>query len=68
MTIVNAPAGTMPFGKHRGKPLEEVASKRGYCRWLFKQPGFREEHPDLYRVLRDLAGLNAFMREARISY
>jgi hypothetical protein len=67
MEIVNATAGTFPFGKHRGHLLEEVARDRNYCRWLFDQPRFRREHPDLYRVLKDLVGLNKFMREARIS-
>ncbi len=58
----------MPFGKHRGKSLAHVASKRRYCGWLFEQPWFKEDHPDLYKVLRELVGLNDFMREARISY
>lgn len=57
----------MPFGKHRGKLLEEVATKRGYCLWLFDQPWFTKDHPDLYKVLKDLVALNKFMREARIS-
>ncbi|WP_186324450.1 hypothetical protein [Microbacterium paludicola] len=45
-----------------------MASKRRYCGWLFEQPWFKEDHPDLYKVLRELVGLNDFMREARISY
>ncbi|MGX1792260.1 hypothetical protein ACWIDW_04875 [Microbacterium sp. NPDC055312] len=68
MEIVNAPAGTFPFGKHRGHLLEEVAEDRSYCLWLFKQPYFKNSHPELYECLRDLVSLNDFMREARISY
>lgn len=68
MEIVNATAGTSPFGKHRGHLLEEVAEDRYYCRWLFDQPRFRRNHPGLCKVLRDIVGLNDFMREARISY
>lgn len=58
----------MPFGKHRGLLLEEVAEDRSYCRWLLKQPHFRSGYPDLYEVLRELVDLNDFMRQARISY
>ncbi|GLJ62223.1 hypothetical protein GCM10017576_23530 [Microbacterium barkeri] len=68
MEIVNSTAGTMPFGKHKGHLLEEVARDRAYCRWLFKQPHFKSGYPDLYKVLRELAELERFMREARISY
>jgi uncharacterized protein (DUF3820 family) len=57
----------MPFGKHRGRLLEEVARDEKYCRWLFKQPRFRRDHSDLHTVLKDLVSLNRFMREARIS-
>lgn len=59
--------GTFPFGKHRGKLLEEVAKDRGYCKWLFSQPRFRQDHLHLYECLQELVGLNDFMREARIS-
>lgn len=57
----------MPFGKHRGKTLEEVANKKAYCRWLFDQPWFKEDHPDLYKCLKDLVGLYKYMREAGIT-
>lgn len=56
----------MPFGKHRGEPLKEVAEDEPYCRWLFKQPHFKSGYPDLYKVLRELVGLKKFMREAGI--
>ncbi len=59
--------GTFPFGKHRGHLLEEVARDRKYCRWLFKEPWFKRDYPDLYSCLRELVGLYKFMREARIS-
>lgn len=67
MEIANPTAGTFPVGKHRGHLLEEAAEDRSYCCWLFDQPRFRREHPAQYEVLRDLVGINDFMREARIS-
>jgi hypothetical protein len=36
----------MPFGKHKGLPLEQVP--RSYAKWLCDQDGFAEKNPALY--------------------
>jgi len=41
----------VPFGKHKGKPVEELIADQGYCEWLMAQPGFRERYPQIYQVI-----------------
>gem|GEM_PF-6479719 len=60
--------GTFPFGKHKGKLLEEVARDRRYCKWLLKQSWFKEEHAVLAECLDEIMDLHAFLASARISY
>lgn len=33
----------MPFGKHRGAPMQDVPA--GYFHWLWHQPGFDRSSP-----------------------
>jgi Putative quorum-sensing-regulated virulence factor len=35
---------TMPFGKYKGCPIEEVLTDRGYVEWLKTQDWIRKKH------------------------
>ena len=41
----------IPFGKHKGKPIEVLASDKEYSDWLVAQSWFREKHINLYNVV-----------------
>lgn len=46
----------VPFGKYRGRPLEEMALDREYCDWLMAQPWFAERYRDVYHVVVNYGG------------
>lgn len=41
----------IPFGKHKGKPIEVLASDKEYSDWLVAQSWFREKHINLYNIV-----------------
>lgn len=41
----------IPFGKHKGKPFEVLASDQQYLDWLIAQSWFKEKHINLYNVV-----------------
>lgn len=46
----------MPFGKHKGKPLEEVPAK--YLLWLYEQDNFPTNYPELAKyIVLNMKGL-----------
>jgi uncharacterized protein (DUF3820 family) len=42
----------MPFGKHRGKRLADVARDIEYVDWLLSQPWFASKYPRLFESFR----------------
>jgi uncharacterized protein (DUF3820 family) len=45
----------MPFGKHRGEKVEDICKDDAdYCRWLFKQPWFSTDFPDLKATMYEI--------------
>jgi hypothetical protein len=41
----------VPFGKYRGKPIEELLADRSYCDWMLAQPGIREKWSEFVVVV-----------------
>lgn len=41
----------IPFGKHKGKPIEILASDKQYMDWLLGQSWFKERHINLYNIV-----------------
>lgn len=41
----------IPFGKHKGKPVEILATDRQYLDWLLAQSWFREKYLNIYNVV-----------------
>ena len=41
----------IPFGKHKGKPVEILASDKQYMDWLLAQSWFKERHINLYNIV-----------------
>jgi hypothetical protein len=41
----------IPFGKHKGKPVEVLAGDPSYKEWLIGQGWFQERHPNLYTII-----------------
>jgi len=41
----------VPFGKHKGKPVEALAQDRQYCDWLLTKDWFRDKHPTIYQII-----------------
>lgn len=41
----------VPFGKHKGKPIEALAEDRQYLDWLMAQDWFRQRHSNLYQIV-----------------
>lgn len=47
----------VPFGKHKGRPIDEViATDPQYLQWLVTQGWFREKFPVLYQVVINVGG------------
>lgn len=45
------PNEMIPFGKHKGKPVEAILDDRKYMDWLLAQSWFKENHLNLYTVV-----------------
>lgn len=41
----------IPFGRYKGKSLEELASDKSYIQWLLAQNWFKEKHITLYNFI-----------------
>lgn len=41
----------VPFGKYRGKPVEDMMADQNYCEWLMGQPGIREKYPTIINII-----------------
>ena len=41
----------IPFGKYKGRDVEEIAGDKQYIDWLCAQSWFREKHVHLYQVI-----------------
>ncbi len=41
----------IPFGKHKGKPVEILAADKQYTEWLLAQSWFKKDHINLYNVV-----------------
>jgi uncharacterized protein (DUF3820 family) len=41
----------VPFGKYKGRPVEDMAADRDYCDWMAQQPWFREKFANIYNVV-----------------
>jgi hypothetical protein len=42
---------TIPFGKHRGKPIEALRGDPQYLEWLMGQDWFREKYQTIYQLV-----------------
>ena len=43
----------VPFGKHRGQPVEVMLADRAYTEWALAQPGIRERYPTFVTIVVD---------------
>ena len=43
----------IPFGKYKGEPVEVLASDKKYKEWLMRQTWFKDEHNELYTIVRN---------------
>ena len=55
-TPTTAPPGTgtsalVPFGKHKGQPVEILLADPGYRDWLLAQPWVRDRYPTFHQVI-----------------
>lgn len=41
----------IPFGKYKGRQVEEILDDRPYVEWLIAQAWFRERHASLYTIV-----------------
>ncbi len=41
----------VPFGKHKGKPVEALLDDRPYLDWLLSQPWFKERFGNVYNIV-----------------
>lgn len=41
----------VPFGKHKGKPVEALLDDRPYLEWLLSQPWFKEKFGNVYNIV-----------------
>lgn len=41
----------VPFGKHKGKPVDALMDDRPYLDWLMTQGWFKERHDNIYQVV-----------------
>jgi hypothetical protein len=46
----------VPFGKHKGQPVEVLLADPGYSEWLLAQPWFRERYVTLYQTIVNYGG------------
>lgn len=41
----------IPFGKHKGKPVEILAEDKEYTQWLLAQPWFKTKYQNIHMVV-----------------
>ncbi len=41
----------IPFGKHKGEPVEALAGDKNYTQWLLSQPWFKEKFQNIYTIV-----------------
>jgi len=41
----------VPFGKHKGKPLNALLDDREYLDWVLEQPWFRQKYGNIYQIV-----------------
>lgn len=41
----------VPFGKHKGKPLNTLLDDREYLDWVLQQPWFRQKYTNIYQIV-----------------
>lgn len=46
----------VPFGKHKGQPIEVLLADPGYSEWLLAQPWFREKYTTIYQTIVNYGG------------
>jgi hypothetical protein len=46
----------VPFGKHKGKPVETLLADPGYAEWIMGQPWFRDRYPAIYQTIINYNG------------
>src|SRR5258706_10790595 len=44
-------ADLVPFGKYRGKPIEDLAADTSYVEWLSGQDWFRNRYGSIYNIV-----------------
>lgn len=44
-------ANIVPFGKYRGRPIDEMMADASYCAWAMSQPGLRERYASLFTII-----------------
>lgn len=49
-------AGTVPFGKYRGRPASAMLEDAEYCAWLLAQDWLERSYPQVHAWLADRAG------------
>jgi hypothetical protein len=46
----------VPFGKHKGQPVEVLLADRGYVEWLLAQPWVRDRFPTFHTTIINYGG------------
>lgn len=46
-----ATSNVVPFGRYRGRSVEDLLDDRDYCSWLTTQPDIVARYPDIYRAI-----------------
>ena len=49
-------ANLIPFGKHKGEPVEVLLADADYRDWLMAQPWFRDRYPVVYQTIINYGG------------
>jgi hypothetical protein len=46
----------VPFGKHKGEPVEQLLADQGYMEWLLAQPWVRDRYPTFHQTIINYGG------------
>jgi len=49
-------AALVPFGKHKGQPIEILLADPGYRDWILAQPWVRDRYPSFHQVIINYGG------------
>jgi hypothetical protein len=44
-------SNVVPFGKHKGEPVERLLADRQYLDWLLQQPWFAVRYPEIHNLI-----------------